>query len=212
MLWQLIPYVRKKLVVVLVEKSRDPQIPCESSSEEHECLHKILWQSIVWRSWYLSPDQSVNRTLLNVAPVWCATKHRAELSWLWMVSSRMLSCPLPAPSAPSAQYPPDCSSCRHKPSHRLNCYELSLTSGEALRPCLWKLSPEYKFKLCFWSSQAMESKLLVGGKNIIDHTNEQQKMLEGKRHEIAEQVKLCVCTNASFVFFKMELWCGGLLV
>ncbi len=36
--------------------------------------------------------------------------------------------------------------------------------------------------------QAMESKLLVGGKNIIDHTNEQQKMLEQKKHEIAEQV------------------------
>lgn len=36
--------------------------------------------------------------------------------------------------------------------------------------------------------QAMESKLLVGGKNIIDHTNEQQKMLEMKRQEIAEQV------------------------
>ncbi|KAG8011385.1 Kinesin-like protein KIF3C [Nibea albiflora] len=36
-------------------------------------------------------------------------------------------------------------------------------------------------------SQAMESKLLVGGKNIIDHTNEQQKMLEMKRQEIAEQ-------------------------
>ncbi|XP_072300126.1 kinesin-like protein KIF3C [Eucyclogobius newberryi] len=35
--------------------------------------------------------------------------------------------------------------------------------------------------------KAMESKLLVGGKNIIDHTNEQQKMLEVKRHEIAEQ-------------------------
>lgn len=39
-------------------------------------------------------------------------------------------------------------------------------------------------------SQAMESKLLVGGKNIIDHTNEQQKMLETKRQEIAEQVNL----------------------
>lgn len=36
--------------------------------------------------------------------------------------------------------------------------------------------------------QAMESKLLVGGKTIIDHTNEQQKMLELKRQEIAEQV------------------------
>uniref|UniRef100_A0A4W6DJD2 Kinesin-like protein n=1 Tax=Lates calcarifer TaxID=8187 RepID=A0A4W6DJD2_LATCA len=35
--------------------------------------------------------------------------------------------------------------------------------------------------------KAMESKLLVGGKNIIDHTNEQQKMLEMKRQEIAEQ-------------------------
>lgn len=37
--------------------------------------------------------------------------------------------------------------------------------------------------------QAMESKLLVGGKNIVDHTNEQQKMLELKRQEIAEQVR-----------------------
>ncbi|KAJ7413394.1 putative Polycomb group protein ASXL1 [Willisornis vidua] len=33
----------------------------------------------------------------------------------------------------------------------------------------------------------MESKLLVGGKNIVDHTNEQQKILEQKRQEIAEQ-------------------------
>ena len=39
----------------------------------------------------------------------------------------------------------------------------------------------------------MESKLLVGGKNIIDHTNEQQKMLEMKRQEIADQVYLRVC-------------------
>lgn len=37
--------------------------------------------------------------------------------------------------------------------------------------------------------QAMESKLLVGGKNIVDHTNEQQKILEQKRQEIAEQVR-----------------------
>ncbi|XP_023155486.2 kinesin-like protein KIF3C [Amphiprion ocellaris] len=37
--------------------------------------------------------------------------------------------------------------------------------------------------------KAMESKLLVGGKNIMDHTNEQQKMLEIKRHEIAEQTR-----------------------
>ncbi|XP_065144587.1 kinesin family member 3Cb [Paramisgurnus dabryanus] len=35
--------------------------------------------------------------------------------------------------------------------------------------------------------KAMESKLLVGGKTIIDHTNEQQRMLELKRQEIAEQ-------------------------
>ncbi len=39
----------------------------------------------------------------------------------------------------------------------------------------------------------MESKLLVGGKTIIDHTNEQQKMLEMKRQEIAEQV--CIKNN-----------------
>lgn len=38
------------------------------------------------------------------------------------------------------------------------------------------------------SNQAMESKLLVGGKNIVDHTNEQQRILEQKRQEIAEQV------------------------
>ncbi|XP_037100261.1 kinesin-like protein KIF3C [Syngnathus acus] len=37
--------------------------------------------------------------------------------------------------------------------------------------------------------KAMESKLLVGGKNITDHTNEQQKMLEMKRQEIAEQFR-----------------------
>ena len=39
-----------------------------------------------------------------------------------------------------------------------------------------------------FSFQAMESKLLVGGKNIVDRTNEQQRMLEQKRQEIAEQV------------------------
>ncbi|XP_059489445.1 kinesin-like protein KIF3B isoform X2 [Neocloeon triangulifer] len=33
----------------------------------------------------------------------------------------------------------------------------------------------------------LESKLLCGGKNIIDHTNEQQKALEMQRQEIAEQ-------------------------
>ncbi|XP_005108306.1 kinesin-like protein KIF3B [Aplysia californica] len=35
--------------------------------------------------------------------------------------------------------------------------------------------------------KAMESKLLVGGKNIVDHTNEQQRALEHRRREIAEQ-------------------------
>ncbi|NXG56377.1 KIF3C protein, partial [Hemiprocne comata] len=35
--------------------------------------------------------------------------------------------------------------------------------------------------------KAMESKLLIGGRTIVDHTNEQQKMLELKRQEIAEQ-------------------------
>ena len=33
----------------------------------------------------------------------------------------------------------------------------------------------------------MESKLLMGGKNIVDHTNEQQRALEQRRLEIAEQ-------------------------
>ncbi|XP_049596083.1 kinesin-like protein KIF3B [Syngnathus scovelli] len=36
--------------------------------------------------------------------------------------------------------------------------------------------------------KAMESKLLEGGKTIMDHTNEQQKLLEQKRQEIAEQI------------------------
>ncbi|XP_030920686.1 kinesin-like protein KIF3C isoform X2 [Geospiza fortis] len=35
--------------------------------------------------------------------------------------------------------------------------------------------------------KAMESKLLIGGRTIVDHTNEQQKMLELRRQEIAEQ-------------------------
>lgn len=37
--------------------------------------------------------------------------------------------------------------------------------------------------------KAMESKLLVGGKNIVDHTNEQQRMLQQRRQEIAEQTR-----------------------
>lgn len=35
--------------------------------------------------------------------------------------------------------------------------------------------------------KAMESKLLCGGKNIIDHTNEQQRELERKKQELLEQ-------------------------
>uniref|UniRef100_A0A8C6S563 Kinesin-like protein n=1 Tax=Neogobius melanostomus TaxID=47308 RepID=A0A8C6S563_9GOBI len=37
--------------------------------------------------------------------------------------------------------------------------------------------------------KAIESKLLVGGKNIMDHTNEQQKILEMKRQEITDQTR-----------------------
>ena len=33
----------------------------------------------------------------------------------------------------------------------------------------------------------MESKLLMGDKNIVDHTNEQQRALEQRRQEIREQ-------------------------
>ena len=37
--------------------------------------------------------------------------------------------------------------------------------------------------------KAMESKLLSGGKNILDHTNEQHKELEQRRKLISEQNK-----------------------
>ena len=43
------------------------------------------------------------------------------------------------------------------------------------------------------SVQAMESKLLCGGRNIVDHTNEQQRALEQRRQEIAEQQVLPLC-------------------
>lgn len=36
--------------------------------------------------------------------------------------------------------------------------------------------------------KAMESKLLVGGRTIVDHTNEQERALQAKRREIAEQL------------------------
>lgn len=35
--------------------------------------------------------------------------------------------------------------------------------------------------------KSMESKLLSGGKNILDHTNEQQKILEQQVAEIRER-------------------------
>lgn len=38
--------------------------------------------------------------------------------------------------------------------------------------------------------RTMESKLLCGGKNIVDHTNEQQRALEKRQQEIAEQKRL----------------------
>lgn len=61
---------------------------------------------------------------------------------------------------------------------------LKSTANVSLLPLVLK-----RFDLFFLSFiQAMESKLLVGGKNIVDHTNEQQRMLEQKRQEIAEQV------------------------
>lgn len=57
-------------------------------------------------------------------------------------------------------------------------------------------------------TQAMESKLLVGGKNIVDHTNEQQKILEQKRQEIAEQVTLrsCMGRKACTDIRPQSLW------
>jgi kinesin family protein 3/17 len=46
--------------------------------------------------------------------------------------------------------------------------------------------------------QAMESKLLCGGKNIIDHTNEQQRALEQHNQEIAER-KVSLILSVTFV-------------
>lgn len=55
----------------------------------------------------------------------------------------------------------------------------------------------------------MESKLLIGGRNIMDHTNEQQKMLELKRQEIAEQVGLGA-SGPWGVVHGLEVRSGGL--
>jgi len=62
--------------------------------------------------------------------------------------------------------------------------------------------------------QAMESKLLCGGKNIIDHTNEQQRALEQRRQEIAEQQVLqqfwIDVINVN-VQWSVRRWTGALL-
>lgn len=51
-----------------------------------------------------------------------------------------------------------------------------------------KLQSEKEAKEALASKiKAMESKLLVGGKNIVDHTNEQQRALEQRRREISDQ-------------------------
>ncbi|KAK9534093.1 hypothetical protein VZT92_009164 [Zoarces viviparus] len=62
----------------------------------------------------------------------------------------------------------------------LNDNRKSLVDMQWDQDALEKIIEKYK---------AMESKLLVGGKTIIDHTNEQQKTLELKRQEIAEQIR-----------------------
>ncbi|XP_061896968.1 kinesin-like protein KIF3B [Entelurus aequoreus] len=57
---------------------------------------------------------------------------------------------------------------------------MSVDDGQWDREAVEKIMEKYK---------AMESKLLEGGKTIIDHTNEQQKLLEQRRQEIAEQIR-----------------------
>ena len=54
----------------------------------------------------------------------------------------------------------------------------------------------------------MESKLLRGGKNIVDHTNEQQRALEQRRHEIAEQQ---VSVRIHVIFFRYSIILTGTL-
>ena len=59
-------------------------------------------------------------------------------------------------------------------------------------------NPQYCLSL---NSQAMESKLLMGGGNIVDHTNEQQRALEQRRKEIAEQ-KVSLTILIEYWFLK----------
>lgn len=49
------------------------------------------------------------------------------------------------------------------------------------------------------SRQAMESKLLCGDMNIVDHTREQQRALEQKRKEIADQKVSFKCSIDGFL-------------
>ena len=50
----------------------------------------------------------------------------------------------------------------------------------------------------------MESKLLRGGKNIIDHTNEQQRALQLRTHELMDQK---VSVGLGLVWFGL-VWLG----
>lgn len=56
--------------------------------------------------------------------------------------------------------------------------------------------------------KTMESKLLCGGKNIIDHTNEQQRALEQRTQELLEQkVMLIACGYFEFVLGRNIFYC-----
>lgn len=55
--------------------------------------------------------------------------------------------------------------------------------------------------------QAMESKLLHGGRNIVDHTNEQQRILDQKKKEILDE-QVCfsfVLRRNFYVVFCMPI-------
>lgn len=56
----------------------------------------------------------------------------------------------------------------------------------------------------------MESKLLCGGKNIIDHTNEQQRALQLRTQELLEQ-KACIIRNLRMSNITFEYEEGNLI-
>uniref|UniRef100_A0A8C2D5C5 Kinesin-like protein n=1 Tax=Cyprinus carpio TaxID=7962 RepID=A0A8C2D5C5_CYPCA len=64
------------------------------------------------------------------------------------------------------------------------------TVDEKAKTVVELLKEQQSMEILIEKYKAMESKLLVGGKNIIDHTNEQQRTLELKRQEIAEQERM----------------------